>query len=68
MVTFSPNEYHLVLLGPETIIQITTYGSPVGNPEREGLDWWPSGEYYTGVTLHERSLFYARERKCMEKN
>ena len=63
MVIFHRKEHHLVLLGPEAIIQTTTYGSSVGNSRLEDLDWWPSGEYYKVVTLNERSLFYARERK-----
>ena len=67
MVTFYPNEHHLVLLGPETIIQTTTYGSSMGNPKRNDLDWWPSGEYYKVVRLDERTLVWARERKRMEE-
>lgn len=68
MVTFYTNDHHLVLLGPETVIQTTAYGSPVGNPKRKGIDWWPSGEYYNVVRLDELSLDWARECRRIDRH
>lgn len=36
-----PDIAHSVLLGPHTMLVTATHGSPVGNPEKKGNDWWP---------------------------
>ncbi len=65
-VTFHPNMPHMVLLGPEAIIQTTKYGSSVGNPERKGSDWWPCVGYYDSDWFKEGLLSVARGRKNAE--
>lgn len=39
-----PGQAHCILLSPSAILQTTRYGSPIGNPEKEGKDWWPYPE------------------------
>lgn len=62
VVTFTPLSRHLVLLGPETIIQTTTHGTVVGNSERQDQDWWPTGEYYQKVQLTQQLFTRGRTR------
>lgn len=63
MVTFTPGEPHLILLGPDAVIQTTTTGSRMCNLDRLGQDWWPVGKYYSSVRFDENSLGFARERQ-----
>jgi hypothetical protein len=37
---FLPRVPHVVLLGPSTEIQTTSFGESVGNPQRDDSDWW----------------------------
>lgn len=61
VVTFTPFSHHLVLLGPETIIQTTMHGPAVGNPEVQDLDRWSTGEYYDKVKLTQELLTRGRK-------
>lgn len=50
---FIPGEHHLVLSSPGCVFQTTTYGIPIGNPDKNRNDWWPGD----GVLLK-----YAKEK------
>jgi hypothetical protein len=62
-VTFHPCEPHIVLLGPEAIIQTTSHGLSEGNADKKGLDWWPVKSDYSNVQFTEGSLNVARRRR-----
>lgn len=44
-IMFSPGEPHLVLMGPGSVMVTTLLGVPVGNPDRNGEDWWSYDDY-----------------------
>ena len=48
---FVPGISHLVLLGPGCIIQTTTKGVPVGNPDKSNNDWWPGNASLLSMAL-----------------
>lgn len=40
-ITIEPGVPHTVMKSPSAIILTTSFGKPVGNPERKDNDWWP---------------------------
>lgn len=41
-IFFEPMIPHVVLMGPEAVIATVLVGTPIGNPDRNGEDWWPT--------------------------
>ena len=44
-VCFLPKVPHMVLMGPEAVMATLLIGTPVGNPDRKGDDWWPAVDF-----------------------
>jgi hypothetical protein len=40
-IKFDPLVAHVVLLGPGAIITTQLIGQAIGNPDKNGEDWWP---------------------------
>jgi mannose-6-phosphate isomerase-like protein (cupin superfamily) len=40
-LVFPPQTPHIVLMGPRAVMTTVLTGTGIGNPERNGEDWWP---------------------------
>ena len=41
-VLVAPGVPHKFLLGSRSVLQTTTWGNALGNPDENGKDWWPA--------------------------
>jgi hypothetical protein len=58
-ISFSPLDGHVVLLGPGAILFTAQTGIPIGNPDRQGNDWWPVSEYTARIFASEKERIEA---------
>jgi hypothetical protein len=49
-VTVKPNCVHNVFLCPFSIIAVTKWGEPIGNPAKQGKDWWEADSRFSNYT------------------
>lgn len=57
-VHFHPGEEHFVLPGPLSVFQTMILGTPEGNPEKAGNDWWPAlAEHQAGLRSFDEDAF-----------
>jgi hypothetical protein len=57
-VHFHPNTPHVVLLGPGALVQTTTWGKFVSNPQAGGEDRWPLSPAYDRIFSNWKQIDY----------
>jgi len=53
-IRFLPRVPHVVLLGPKAKLSTVCFGTPIPNPERNGIDWWPADNVFAVPALLEQ--------------
>lgn len=62
--TSEPGVEHNVMMGPGAVIHTTKHGTAVGNPEKNGADWWPaSTDFEAKVAVLTVDMVFAIARQ-----